>query len=123
MSLSTTRAGTVFKRVLEMKHENQEPTEGPENVGVDNQRQGVEEVTPQVGVDLPQVGGEQANGGVSAIMQMFMEERRQRQAEQAEERRKWEMERRIRDEEIARKDEYNMRQMETLQSLVQGVQS
>ena len=71
--------------------------------------------------------------GVAAVMQIFLEERRQREKEQleerqrreeerAEERRKWELEVRMRDEEMARREEYNRKQMEILQSLVQGVQ-
>ena len=43
-----------------------------------------------------------------------MEERQQREAQQAEERRKWEME-------MERRDEYNRQHMEVLQSLVNGV--
>ena len=65
---------------------------------------------------------EQAVGGVAAVMQIFMEERKQRQAEQAEERHKWKLEMQLRDEENTRREEYNRRQIEILQSLVHGVQ-
>ena len=66
---------------------------------------------------------EEVNGeGVADVMRMLMEERQRREAEREEERRKWEMEMRMRDEEMARREEYNQRQMEVLQSLVRGVQ-
>ena len=66
---------------------------------------------------------EEVNGeGVADVMRMLMEERQRREAEREEERRKWEMEMRMRDEEMARREEYNRRQMEVLQSLVRGVQ-
>ena len=120
MSLSTTRAGTAYKRYMEMESGSESFTDDileTGGVGVDGQRSGVEEVfRPEQAV------GEEAAGSVAAVMQMLMEERRQRQAEQAEERRKWELEMKARDEESARREEYNRRQMEILQSLVQGVQ-
>ena len=57
---------------------------------------------------------------------MFIEDRRQREEQQAEERRKWEAEMRMREaaytEERRRREEENRKQMEVLQALVQGVQ-
>ena len=50
------------------------------------------------------------------------EERQRREIERDEERRKWELEMQRRDEDMARREEYNRRQMEVLQSLVHGVQ-
>ena len=109
MSESTTRAGTAYKRIRGMEDLDGSVTNGG---GVEETRAG------RVGEELPRVN----DGGVPAMMQILLEERRQREAEQAEERRKWELEMRVRDEEIGRRDEYNRRQMELLQSLVQGVQ-
>ena len=67
---------------------------------------------------IQEVGGS-GNGiatstSMADVMRMFMEERQQREAQQAEERRKWEME-------MERRDEYNRQHMEVLQSLVNGV--
>lgn len=70
---------------------------------------------------------------ISEMMRFFIEDRRRRDEELAEERRRWleekrawevaaEEERQRRDEEMRSREEYNRRQVELLQSLVQGVQ-
>ena len=67
---------------------------------------------------IQEVGGSGSGIATSTsmadVMRMFMEERQQREAQQAEERRKWEME-------MERRDEYNRQHMEVLQSLVNVV--
>ena len=82
----------------------------------------VEEGGAQGGVAAHQGGGAATiSAEMSAVMQMFLEDRRRREMELAEERRKWEAELMRRDVEMERRDEYNKQQIEVLQSLVQGV--
>lgn len=69
----------------------------------------------QEGVAAHQGGGAATmSAEMSAVMQMFLEDRRKRELELAEERRKWEAE-------LMRRDEHNRQQIEALQSLVKGV--
>ena len=74
-----------------------------------------------------------ANGQLSRIVELMFEDRERREAEQLEERRRWEQERRVREEtykeerrrreeEMVFREEQNRRQLKLLQSLVEGVQ-
>ena len=107
---STTRSGIEYKRVVM----DERRIEGTNELGKEAERHGVEE--------MDHIGDERGVDTVVAVVQMFKEERRMRQMERDEERRKWEQELRLRDDENARREEYNTRQIEILQSLVQGIQ-
>ena len=107
---STTRSGIEYKRVVM----DERRIEGTNELGKEAERHGVEE--------MDHIGDERGVDTVVAVVQMFKEERRMRQMERDEERRKWEQELRLRDEENARREECNTRQIEILQSLVQGIQ-
>lgn len=75
----------------------------------------------QGGVAAHQGGGAASiSAEMSAVMQMFLEDRRRQDMELAEEHHKWDAELMRRDEDMERRDEYNKQLIEVLQSWVQG---
>lgn len=105
----TTRRGTAYK--LGMESEGGAVREG----GAGQARAGAGE-----------------NGELTQVVQFMLQERERREAEQLEERQRWQeerrareeaydMERRHREEETFRREEQTRRQMELLQSLVEGI--
>ena len=82
---------------------------------------------------LTEQGGVARDLSSTEMMQIFLQERQQREAELVDERRRWEEEKRLREreleeerrrreEEMLRREEQTQRQMEILQTLVEGVQ-
>ena len=59
---------------------------------------------------------------LSKMVQVMLTERELREADQREERQRWEMERQMREEEALRREEQTRAQLAVLETLVQGVQ-
>ena len=82
---------------------------------------------------LTEQGGVARDLSSTEMLQIFLQEKQQREAELVDERRSWEEEKRLREreleeerrrreEEMLRREEQTQRQMEILQTLVEGVQ-
>ena len=123
---STTRAGTVYKRMEEV---HVQPGEGRGN-GLEGRGNGLERRGGQV--EGGRDGLLERREGVEEMMQWLVQDRQRREMELAEERRLWEEERQRREaefleerhrqrEESVRREEQSLQQLRVLQALVEGV--